>query len=126
MQLNEVLKGRHNRKNRQHAAISKKPGWNMTNVICGIEFYCTPTGCRFGYSSIPGAMPQAVIVACLWHGSDTSPGRPPGRQPIYLKPLFGSGWIEMTTPDKPRSSKQKYRLTAKGEAVREELEGRLG
>jgi len=31
-----------------------------------------------------------------------------------LKPLLGAGWLEMTIPDKPQSSKQKYRLTEKG------------
>ncbi len=31
-----------------------------------------------------------------------------------LKPLMEEEWLEMTIPDKPRSSKQKYRLTAKG------------
>ena len=38
-----------------------------------------------------------------------------------LKPLMESGWLEMTIPDKPRSSKQQYRLTAKGR----ELQARL-
>jgi ATP-dependent DNA helicase RecG len=33
-----------------------------------------------------------------------------------IKPLIEQGWLEMTLPDKPRSSQQKYRLTAKGEA----------
>lgn len=31
-----------------------------------------------------------------------------------IKPLIEQGWLEMTIPDKPRSSQQKYRLTAKG------------
>ncbi|MBU0728626.1 MAG: Fic family protein [Proteobacteria bacterium] len=32
----------------------------------------------------------------------------------YLQPALAAGFIEMTIPDKPRSSKQKYRLTEKG------------
>jgi len=34
-----------------------------------------------------------------------------------LKPLMDKGLIEMTIPDKPHSSKQKYRITALGEKV---------
>jgi len=32
----------------------------------------------------------------------------------YLRPAIEQGLIEMTIPDKPRSSKQRYRLTDKG------------
>ena len=35
----------------------------------------------------------------------------------YLKPLLAAGWLEMTIPEKPRSSKQRYRLTQKGRSV---------
>jgi ATP-dependent DNA helicase RecG len=37
----------------------------------------------------------------------------------YLKPLLAAGWLEMTIPEKPRSSKQRYRLTQKGRSILE-------
>ncbi len=39
----------------------------------------------------------------------------------YLQPALTSGLVEMTIPGKPRSSKQKYRLTALGEKVLESM-----
>ena len=39
----------------------------------------------------------------------------------YLHPALAAGIIEMTIPDKPRAKNQKYRLTAKGRMVRDEL-----
>ena len=32
----------------------------------------------------------------------------------YLDPILAAGLVEMTIPDKPRSSKQRYRLTLAG------------
>ena len=37
-----------------------------------------------------------------------------------LNPLLAEGLVEMTIPDKPRSSMQRYRLTDKGRQVMEE------
>lgn len=37
-----------------------------------------------------------------------------------LTPLLASGVVEMTVPDKPNSSKQRYRLTAVGRALKAE------
>ena len=33
---------------------------------------------------------------------------------VYLEPTLRAGLVEMTIPDKPRSSKQRYRLTPAG------------
>lgn len=37
----------------------------------------------------------------------------------YLLPALEASWIEMTIPDKPRSSKQRYRLTELGKTILE-------
>ena len=38
-----------------------------------------------------------------------------------LNPLIEAGLLEMTIPDKPTSSKQKYRLTDEGKRIVENL-----
>ena len=35
----------------------------------------------------------------------------------YLLPALNAGWIERALPGKPRSSKQRYRLTARGKEI---------
>ena len=39
-----------------------------------------------------------------------------------LNPLLAAGWLEWTMPDKPTSSRQQYRLTAKGRDLLAQLE----
>jgi len=40
----------------------------------------------------------------------------------YLQPALDAGLLEMTIPDKPQSSKQRYRLTAAGQATADRSE----
>ncbi|MDP1932413.1 MAG: hypothetical protein Q8L60_13250 [Gammaproteobacteria bacterium] len=39
----------------------------------------------------------------------------------YLRPALAEGLMEMTIPDKPRSPMQRYRLTAAGMKLRDEI-----
>ena len=43
---------------------------------------------------------------------------------VYLRPALKAGLVEMTLPDKPRSQNQRYRRTARGEALAEHLTGK--
>ena len=40
---------------------------------------------------------------------------------VYLLPAIAAGWVAMTLPDKPQSSRQRYRLTPEGEALRQRV-----
>ncbi|MFM8764815.1 MAG: Fic family protein [Spartobacteria bacterium] len=44
----------------------------------------------------------------------------------YIDPAIADGLVERTIPDKPTSRLQKYRLTAKGQALLKELKKRGG
>jgi len=41
----------------------------------------------------------------------------PHLRDTYLRPALEGGWVEMTLPNKPRSSLQKYRLTPAGKVL---------
>ncbi|MEW6375791.1 MAG: Fic family protein [Thermodesulfobacteriota bacterium] len=41
----------------------------------------------------------------------------------YLEPLLGAKWLEMTIPDKPRSSKQRYKTTDLGRKILDQWSG---
>ncbi|HET6996037.1 MAG TPA: hypothetical protein VFI06_13685, partial [Chitinophagaceae bacterium] len=42
----------------------------------------------------------------------------------YLQPALTEGFVEMTIPRKPTSSRQRYRLTPKGLALKKTLESK--
>jgi hypothetical protein len=42
----------------------------------------------------------------------------------YLIPALEQEFIEMSIPERPKSSKQRYRLTEKGKALKAEIEQR--
>ena len=43
---------------------------------------------------------------------------------VYLQPALKDGLVEMTLPDKPNSRNQRYRRTAKGDALAEQIKGK--
>ncbi len=62
-------------------------------------------------SCATGAVSTPELLGALGYGSRT------GNFKKALARLLQMGLVEMTSPDRPRSRKQKYRLTAKGLAV---------
>lgn len=59
-------------------------------------------------SVLAGEMPRQQLKEALGLKDDEH------FRKAYLLPALKAGLVEMTIPDKPRSSKQKYRLTGKG------------
>ena len=71
---------------------------------------------------------EQITLLCKMTGDHTAPelmtfvgrsNRSKFREQV-LAPLLALGVVEMTIPDKPNSSKQRYRLTAAGRALKAE------
>ena len=64
---------------------------------------------------LPAADPESRWVLQQSIGS----ADPEHFRPAYLEPSMAVGWLEMTIPDKPRSSKQRDHRTEAGQRIRE-------
>jgi len=72
----------------------------------------------------PGALPPSWTLEKLRHPHPSVPHNLLLADPLYLTKYIeriGTGTGDMTAPDKPKSSQQKYRLTAKGLLLKEDL-----
>ena len=82
---------------------------------------------HLGTKSGPSREQVATMRNCLSTNSLLSLMRLAGRtnrskfRDQVVAPLVAGDWVEMTLPDKPRSSKQKYRLTPKGKEFLETI-----
>ena len=72
-------------------------------------------GSSIWYSGHAAKMDKEIEKAAVRH-PPTRTRRGPSRDQV-LKPLLEDGLLEMTVPEKPRSSKQRYQTTEKGRAV---------
>jgi len=77
------------------------------SVICDLLMLFSS---RFYHECANVRMPRILIGYFL-----ATPKHRPNFRDNYLHPALDAELIEMTIPEKPSSSKQKYRLTAKGE-----------
>lgn len=76
-----------------------------------------------GTKSAPSRHQVEILRRCLEESSIVELMEAAGRSDRtkfrhqVLQPLLDARWVEMTAPDKPRSSQQRYRTTALGKAV---------
>ena len=92
----------------------------------------TPTPYRTESLGAPQVNPQVIRQASAVLRAARSPSRSAELQDAaglknrdhvregHLEPLLAAGLLEMTIPDKPRSSLQRYRTTAAGVRLLEE------
>jgi predicted HTH transcriptional regulator len=94
----------------------------VTDSVPGTEPQGTQSGTKSGTKSAPSRH-QVQILSKASTGAaltelmaiDGRTDRTKFRHQV-IKPLLEQGWLEMTLPDKPTSSQQKYRLTPAGAA----------
>ena len=83
---------------------------------------------RSRYKSAPSRHQASILHNCLSDKSILELMSHAGRHDRtkfrnqVLRPLLDTGWLEMTIPDKPTSSRQKYRTTATGRRVLDETQ----
>jgi ATP-dependent DNA helicase RecG len=93
----------------------------VTPLVTG-EIEATVTG-QVGTKSGPSRKQVIVLSKCLDDSLLSHLMESVGRsnrtkfRDQVLNPLLERGWVVMTVPDKPRSNKQKYRLTPDGRAL---------
>ncbi|MDR2893302.1 MAG: AAA family ATPase [Deltaproteobacteria bacterium] len=100
----------------------EQSGYLSTDNVAAIQEVLGPGSSRdqVGIKSEPSRDQVAILHNCLNEISISELMKSMGRtsrarlREQVLKPLIESGWLEMTIPDKPTSSRQKYRTTEKG------------
>ena len=86
-----------------------------------------PTGIREGTKSAPSRHQVHILRNCLASKSIREIMALAGRRDRtkfrhqVMQPLLAAGWLAMTIPDKPTSSRQRYRLTAAGRQLLDQM-----
>ena len=86
-----------------------------------------PTGIREGTKSAPSRHQVHILRICLASKSIREIMALAGRRDRtkfrhqVMQPLLAAGWLAMTIPDKPTSSRQRYRLTAAGRQLLDQM-----
>ena len=87
-----------------------------------------PRGHQVGTKSAPSRHQVDILRNCLTGKSIREIMAAAGRRDRtkfrhqVMQPLLNAGWLVMTIPDKPTSSRQKYRLTAAGRQLLDDLQ----
>jgi len=109
--------------------IEVSENWVTTTFKRPIEQVTDEVLHQVGTKSAPSRHQVEIMTKCVQDQAITSLMEIAGRSDRtkfrnqVLMPLLEEQLLEMTVPDKPTSSKQKYRITEKGRALLAEVEG---